>query len=126
MALDADPVAATLERVRKQGDLVLSENQAATLLLVTIVLLDRFEMLMTLLTDQCRRLAIPQFGVGKIDCEIAELRILDEGRIRITGDQRAGIGKRIVALDTIHVIHPAVPIDSSACPTCTGTFAHRL
>lgn len=126
MTLDADPVAATLERVRKQSNLVLSENQAAALLLVTIILLDRLEMLMTLLTDQRCRLAIPQFRVGQIDREIAQLRVLDEGRIRIPGDQCTGIGKRIVALDTIYVIHPAVPIDSSACPICPDTLAHRL
>ncbi|WP_339763036.1 hypothetical protein [uncultured Hoeflea sp.] len=116
LPVDADTVTPFLERMRKQGYLILAENQASALLFVAIVLLGGFKMLMALLTDQRARQAVPQLGIGVINRQVAQLRILDESRIGITGNLFTRNSNRIVSSVTFNIIHPAVPIDSGICP----------
>ncbi|MCY0150440.1 hypothetical protein OEG84_22725 [Hoeflea sp. G2-23] len=110
-AMNPHPVTAALERVRKQGHLILAEYQAAPFLFIAVVLFYRIEMLMTLLANQRCRLAIPQLRIGRIDRDIAKLGILDEGRIRIAGNLGAGVCQRFIALFASRVSHSSALVD---------------
>ena len=109
LPVDANAVAPALQGMREQGDLIFSKDQAAALLLVTVVLFDRIKMLVALLTDERGRLAIPQSCIGRVDGYVSELGILDERRVRVASNPSTCLRQHIVTIDTFHITHPATP-----------------
>ncbi|MEP3436650.1 MAG: hypothetical protein ABJN75_07710 [Hoeflea sp.] len=73
LSVNANAVAPAFQGMRKQGNLVFSKNKAAALFLIAVILLDRIKMLMTLLTNEQARQAIPHSCVSRIHGNISKL-----------------------------------------------------